>query len=278
MATKGRKPLNLADMRKSNFVGDWTLDQLSRAYSETFGVSPEMGMTEDEIRAELQADNKLVEISATAPKLEVVSDSAPEGTINVRKIPQLGPHGKWEGRMRRATVVNTQENPMPGVAISLGWEGVTWVIEYDKSYDMPWPFWNALNSAVIRDEHSVNVRSWVPKGEDGQGEMRITRPERVERKRYKILDEGDVPGTENKPECYKQYFEAEARRTNVFEKATQAVLLRIYSILYSGPPVDPRNQYRPVQLNPDQLRFAIAEALHPELVDLVSNQQYEKTA
>jgi len=273
----GRRPLDMEALRQSNYASA-SRDEMERAYKLICGQEVEEDVPDERLRSELQALDGVEKLKHdAAPVLPVVA-AVPEGTINPARIPNLSPTGKWGGRMRRVTIhQNTDKDAPENLAVSLGWEGNIWTVQYDVPLDMPWPWWEALKNAVHKDEHSTKVRRWVPGRTDeemGRMELDPAKKHLVNRKNYRYTDHGDVPGTEHLPISYFDFFQGEARRTGVFSKAQPAVLLRIYSILHDGPPVDRRDGYKPVRLDPTQLRFAIAERLGTEFVDMLNNEVF----
>lgn len=261
---KGNK-FDLDALKASNFV-DAARTHVEKAYILLTGEPEEsiVGRDLEELRATCQSLNTLDAIRTTAPAPE-----APKLAV-VGRIPNLGPSGKWEGRMRRVMVIDP--NPeSEKKTVSVAWEGKPWDFAYGVAVDMPWPYWNALKDAVSRDEASERVTEWVvEKGAKGKV-TKVTTP--IERPVHNYQDLGDVPGTEDLPESYFDFFRRRARDTNCFRELKIPMLLLIHERLYDGPPMD--RKYNNVQLDAITLRLKIAERLGPEFVSQINSEMFE---
>lgn len=255
---------DLEALKAANFVGA-ARTHVEKAYLILTGEPEESieGRDLEELRETCQRLTKLDQIRQSAPA------PAPEPkTATVGRIPNLGPSGKWEGRMRRVKILNPDKNSEKKT-VSLAWEGRPWDVLYDTVVDMPWPYWCQLKDAVHRDESSVDVVDWV---KDKKGRLsKIVTP--VEYPVHNYQDMGDVPGTEDLPESYFDFFKRRAAATDCFRDLRIPMLLLIYERLYDGPPVDRR--YNPVQLDAITLRLRIAERLGPEFVTQLNTEMFD---
>ena len=256
---------DLDALKASNFEGA-ARTHVEKAYLLLTGNDPDSvdGLPLEEMRTECQKITALENINKSAPTLADVE--APKKGLG--RIPNLGLSGKWEGRMRRVTV----HNPDPESAretITVGWEGYPWTIAYGVEVDMPWPYWESLRSAVVRDEGSDKVVTW--EAIKGRGFRKVINA--TERLTHNYTDHGDVPGTESLPTCYSDFFRRKAMETACFKEIPHAMLLRVYEILFDGPPVD--RDHKLVQLDHTQLRWRIAQRLGPELVSVMNNEIFE---
>lgn len=252
------------DALKARNFEDAPRTHIQKAYLLMTGEPEESIKDRDvsELVAECQRLNALENINKSAPPLPA------ESKKGIGRIPNLGLSGKWEGRMRRVVVHNPDPDSKKRT-ITVGWEGYAWTIAYGVEVDMPWPYWTALNNAVVKDESSVRVTKW-DRDEDGQWQKTITPSIRHT---HNFTDMGDVPDTESLPTCYSDFFQQKARETQVFREIPHAMLLRIYEILFDGPPVD--RDHKIVQLDHTQLRWRIAQRLGPDLVALMNTEIFE---
>lgn len=254
---------DLDALKAKNFV-DAPRTHVEKAYILLTGEPAESieGRDLEELRATCQSLNTLDAIRQSAPVEE------PPARAVVGRIPNLGPSGKWEGRMRRVMVIDP--NPeSEKKTVSVAWEGRTWDFAYGGAVDMPWPYWNALKDAVARDEASVNVTEWV---RDKKGRVtKVTTP--TERPVHNYQDMGDVPGTEDLPESYFDFFQRRAKDTECFRELKIPMLLLIHERLYDGPPMD--RKFNLVQLDAITLRLKIAERLGPQFVAQINSEMFE---
>lgn len=254
---------DLEALKASNFV-DAPRTHVEKAYLLLTGEeeSSITGRDLEELRATCQKLNTLDAIRQSSPPPE-----EPKKAV-VGRIPNLGTSGKWEGRMRRVMVVNPDPESEKKT-VTVVWEGKPWDFKYGDTVDMPWPYWNALKDAKVRDESSVNVVDWE---RDKKGRLkRVVTP--VERPAHNYQDYGDVPGTEDLPESYFDFFRRRALATDCFRELKIPMLLMIYERLFDGPPVDSR--YNPVQLDAITLRLRIAQRLGPDMTTLVNTEMFE---
>lgn len=255
---------DLDALKAENFIGA-PRTHVEKAYLLMTGEPAESieGRDLEELRGTCQQLNTLTEIVKAAPK------EAPIQTSSIGKIPNLGPHGAWEGRKRRVTVHNPFPPESLHKAFSIGWEGVNWYVLFDQPVDMPWPYWEALRNAIRIDKDSVKAVSWVKDEATGQLD-RVSNA--IKTPVYHFTDHGDVPGTEGLPQGYIEFFRDAARRTSVFRDSKPALLLLAYAKLFDGPPTDKNHQN--VQLDHTALRVRIAERLGTEFVNLLNEEIY----
>lgn len=253
----------LEALQAKNFDGA-ARTHVEKAYLLLTGEPEESiaGRDVEDLRATCRELSKLSEIRQSSPLPE-----EPKKAV-VGRIPNLSPSGKWEGRMRRVTVINPDPKSEKKT-VSLAWEGKPWDFAYGETVDMPWPYWSALKDAVYRDDRSVEVTEWE---RDKKGRIsKVVTP--VEYPVHNYQDMGDVPGTENLPESYFDFFRKRALDTDCFRELKIPMLLMIYERLFDGPPVDSR--YNPVQLDAITLRLRIAQRLGPDLTTLVNSEMFE---
>lgn len=254
---------DLDALKASNFV-DAPRTHVEKAYLFLSGEPEESiaGVDLEELRARCQKLNALEGINKLAPV-----ETKPEPTRGVGRIPNLIPNAQWEGRRRRVMVTN-RDPESEKETFTLIYEGMPWDVRYGQQVDMPWPYWEILKNAVVRDESSDNVTTWE---RTKKGWNKITTPK--ERPLENYTDLGDTPGTENLPTSYFDFFQQRARATNCFRELKIPMLLMIYERLYDNPPLD--REFRPVQLDAIQLRVKIAQKLGPDLVSAMNSEMFE---
>lgn len=252
---------NLDELKRTNFVNA-PRTHVIKAYEILLGQGTAEGVELEALREELQRMNQLEQIHQMQPP-----EPKPEAQ-GIGRIPNLSPSGEWEGRKRRVTVHNQHPDSLSG-AFTIGWEGMTWTVAYDKPVDMPWPYWEALKNAKRIDRDSTKAVKWEKDEATGQLQKVVTP---IITQVYSFSDHGDVPGTEKKPESYLHFFQEAARRTAVFKDSPAPVLLLIYQRLFDGLPTD-RN-HNPVQLDRVSLRVRLAERLGTEFVNLINEEIY----
>lgn len=254
---------DLDALKASNFV-DAPRTHVEKAYLFLSGEPEEsiVGVDLETLRTRCQDLIKLEAINKLAP-VEI----KPEPTRGVGRIPNLIPNAQWEGRRRRVVAMN-RDPESEKETFTLIYEGMPWDVRYGETVDMPWPYWEILRNAVVRDEASDKVTTWE-RGKKGWN--KITKP--VERALEHYIDHGDTPGTENLPTSYFDFFQQRARATSCFRELKIPMLLMIYERLYDNPPLD--KEHRPVQLDAIQLRVKIAQKLGPDLVTQLNSEMFE---
>lgn len=263
-----RKPFNLPALLADEFRSA-DREQLDKAHEIKFKyASP--AISDEELRIRLvtafQADAEGLIETALPPSHY---DRTPSQKMAGNKIPNLRPTGKWEGRMRRVTIRKKDQESKSG-AFKVGWEGVLWAIAYDTPVDMPWPYWQSLKNTDFLDDRSLNVTKF-DHAEDGQ--LIVTRtPRWIKTVMYD--DFGDVPGTENLPESYFDFYLKEARRTNCFEGFSRQALMMIHNTLIEPKKVAFDAVYFRDMKDVD-IRLAIAQVMGPEILDMMNNAVYD---
>lgn len=266
-----RKPFNLPALLADEFKSA-DREQLDKAHEIKFKyASP--AISDDDLRARLvaafQADADGLIETALPPTHHA---RAPSQKLAGNKIPNLRPTGKWEGRMRRVTIRKKDQESKSG-AFKIGWEGVLWAIAYDTPVDMPWPYWESLKNTDFLDDRSLNVTKF-DHAEDGQ--LIVTRtPRWIKTVMYD--DHGDVPGTENLPESYFDFYLKEARRTNCFEGFSRQALMMIHNTLIE-PKKTPFDAVYFRDMKDVDIRLAIAQVMGPEILDMMNNAVYDDAA
>lgn len=267
-----RKPFNLRQLIDSNFEGASDYE-LNKAHEIKFNTSAPV-MDSGELRAKLVKAFKPDEEGAvTTAQPPSSGDKRPPQRIGGGKVPNLKPSGRWEGRMRRVTIHKSDEKSGSG-AYTVGWEGHLWRIAYEQTVDMPWPYWQSLLNTDFIDDRSEAVTKWE---HDQEGRLICTRTSRRLRT-VRYTDHGDVPGTEELPESYADFYRREALRTNCFAGFQRAALMMIHNTLR-----EPRGKHYNEEafnaaffrdMKDIDIRIRIAEALGPDIESIMTDESY----
>jgi hypothetical protein len=269
------RKFNLPELIATKFEGA-DRESLDKAHEMKFGMSSP-AITDEQLRSRLvdaYTPNEEGEVTTAHPP--EFSQRAPAQRID-RKVPNLRPTGRWEGRMRRVTIhKSNQQSRSEGYKV--GWEGNLWTIKYEQTVDMPWPYWQSLLNTDFIDDRSDAVTKWVT-GEDGQLTC-----ERTSRrlKTVQYTDHGDVPGTESLPEDYFHFYLDEAKRTACFEGFSRAALMMIHNTLREprGPKYNEEafNATYFRDMKDVDIRIRIAETLGPDVEALMQDAVYAREA
>jgi hypothetical protein len=275
---------NLAKMRAERFMGFPTA-HLIKAYEMLLGESPESGLPDAMLIEKLCGAVGMPAPREGGPQKppgaeesvrpDVIAARTPKlGRIG--RLPNLSSIGKWEGRWRR---VQFGPTGTASETITLGWDAQTrWPILVPDIVDLPWPYWCRVRDSVHVDTLSNKARKWV-RDEETEQLMTVVKIDKktgqpgIRRPVYNYVDMGDVPGTEHLPTGYFEYFQEQARETNMFEGFGRQSLVMVHGKLRDGVP----STYYEKRDSTD-LRYRIAEILGPFAVDMVNEQVYTEEA
>lgn len=261
----------LGKLLTNNFA-DATREEMREAYAQKFQrpLENDESITDESLRQMLAAAfTQPVVPTAQAPHQDVIP---PPRILPARdpamrtKIPQLNPSGRWDGRMRRCTFRQRHGSPNQQCE-SVGWNGLVWNILLDTPVDMPWPYYLAALNTLMKDEGSLEVSDWVKQKDKRL--MKVVTPRYI--KTVNFDDHGDVPGTENLPIDYVDYFQREAERTRVFSKYGRPALVMIHNILHEQLPM---TFFR--DMSDADIRMAIAVRLGTHYEQILQDEFYEE--
>ena len=226
-----------------------------------YGKHPE-GLDDEQLRQECRrAFSMNAPIAATGTPEPPAVGASP---IRPKGIPNLGSTGKWEGRKRLVTIIK-RDNTKQDYAQPVGWDGVIWNVPVGVPVEMPWPYWESLKNTKLLDSGSDAVSKWE-RGQDGRM-FKIVTPTLTDTIRH--IDHGDVPGTEELPTSYWDFFFHEARKTNCFYGKSRSMLVHVHNILMEPKPM---TFYR--DMKDDDIRLAIAQSLGTEIENVLQSQMY----
>lgn len=247
---------------KSNF-DDATRLELEAAHELKVGHAPSSSFTEEELRAvvrKLWTPGDDGRHATAAPETE----EAPRPIAKMKGVPNLGPSGKWGGRMRRVTIIKRTDTEAE-YAQPVGWDGVIWNMPVGVPVDMPWPYWQSLLHTTMTDAGSDKAVEWVRK-KGGRLEKHTTP---VTRQTINYIDHGDVPGTEDLPLSYWDFYRREALSNNCFESKHRSVLIQIHNTLKDPLPAAFFRDMRDIDI-----RIEIAQSLGTDVADTLQSQMY----
>lgn len=238
---------------------------LNRAHESLFGYFPEKEESIEAVRAAcIREAGAPTTPTSLPPVIADVAVTAVERKAG--RIPNLTPYGKWEGRARRITLYKVADTSPNEKAVRLGWEGKTWDVKLGEPVDAPIPYWEVAKNAIKRDFTNFFET------DRRTGVLQCTR-EDVEMPVFSIVDHGDVPGTENLPDSYMHYFQAEARKNTVFKNLGRPMLIRIMHHLHGQLPADYFDGKDQVTI-----RMMIARSLGPEFDEVINAELYDAVA
>lgn len=272
------RKFNLATLVQTQF-SEASREEMDKAYEIKKGHASPM-IDDEALRVALVAMYQPDETGEIRTMHPPASRDTTPGRAAVQKaagrIPNLRPTGKWEGRMRRVTLRKFSENS-PDYAVTLGWEGVKWTPPMDVPVDMPWPYWQSLYETDFIDDRSDAVTKW-PRDEETGKISCIRTSRRLKTQRYE--DHGDVPGTEDLPRDYAEFFQREAKRTHCFRDYSRSALMTIHNILVepygktaTGTAVVFDTAYFQ-HMSVLDIRIAIAKPLGPEVVAIMDEESF----
>lgn len=258
------RPRTVGTLIKNNF-DDATRHELELAHDMKFGSPPSQSMTEDELR-EVVRTGYVQQGTAKPPQshdatVEPVSQPRSRG-----RVPNLGTTGEWEGRKRRVTFHQQDGSKLQQVQ-PVGWNGIIWQIPLETPVDMPWPYWESAQRTGVRDEGSEQVTKWV-NTPDGRLEKHVTP---VVKPTLRYTDHGDVPGTEDLPTSYWDFFHREAVRTNCFANLNRSGLVMVYNKLHEAQPM-----WFFRDMRDEDIRMKIAMTLGTDIEEILQNELYEE--
>lgn len=273
-----REKFDLETLKATKFA---TNDKrhLAKAHLVLLGYEPDDNETIDMIRF------RCLEVTGTPretkPQVDDSAQESPKVVTNVvegkfqqppslKKLPNLfgNGNGKWEGRMRR--VVFQPRSPTDGdQVITARWEELKQDLIAGKPTDMPWPLYmNAFNAIDIQFE---KVHDLEKQGKY-KGRLITTEVETITKK-YLIQDLGDVPGTEDLPESFYDYFCKIAKQTNMFRNVARPLLLKVHGILY-----ETRSMKEFLGVTDQDIRVEIAVRLGPQYEEMMQAELYGEVA
>jgi hypothetical protein len=244
---------------------DATRKEMDKAYEQKFQIDAPPSLTDAELRHELvKAYNVVAPQEREAPATPISHGQAPKGM----KMPQLNATGRWDGRMRRVTFL-PQDGSKKQETQPVGWDGIIWVIKLGEPVDMPWPFWEAARNTILKDDGSEEVSKWhhTP---DGRLEKHITPSYR---KTVNYIDHGDVPGTEDLPIGYADFFHREAVKTQCFKTFNRAALVMVFNKLH-----EPQPMWYFRDMRDDDIRMRIAMTLGTDVESVLQDTMYEEAS
>ena len=218
--------------------------------------------------------NRLREAVGNAPRETVAEPSnvtpitaAKSKPVSLLRLPNLSGNGKWEGRMRRIKYIPRNRDDGEQVVVCR-WEEMKQDVIADQEQDLPWPiFMNFCDAVDIKfwKEHDLD-----PGKKDPRMKGRLVTIEHEEvTKKYTFVDMGDVPGTEDLPESYFDYFQRVAKQTNMLRDVTRALILKVHAILFG---VKPMTAF--VGVTDQDLRVQIAVSLGPDYENMMQEELY----
>ena len=266
-----RIPFNLSKMRAARFDGSPRYN-LDKAHDMLLGSTPAESVSDEDVAKALRATCNIAEYAKGAAQV-APGERPPDGSRPVAvmqkigklgRIPNLSSVGKWEGRMRRV-----QFGPTGTAAqtITLGWDAVQrWPILVPDTVDLPWPYWETVKNRVHVDDLSDRARKWARNEETEQLEVTV-KP--IKTPVFNYVDLGDVPGTENLPTSYTEYFQRESAKTGVFKGFGRQQLILILNRLTDAKPSTYFEKKEPVDI-----RIEIAKLLGPDAVHALDEEIY----
>lgn len=270
---------NLAKMRAARFEG-FSRAHLVQAGELILGVAPDGDSSDDDVIAALCGSCNLPRARPEGPQIppgeRVVETAKAAGAAilpqprvgRLGRIPNLSSSGKWEGRKRRVQFALADN---PEGTITIRWEEQKWTIQTPDIVDMPWPYWQRVLTSVHVDDRSNKARKFK---HDDDGKLYvITKPKK--KATYNFVDLGDVPGMENLPLSYWDFFRTEALKkgNDCFKAFGRTALVMIYNKL-----TDVQSSKFYDGKDNTTLRRLIAEILDPSLVELLDEEAYASEA
>lgn len=244
---------------QNNFA-DATRLELEAAHEQKTGTAPSNSFTLEELRQVVQAlwGEKAVE----APIVKVEA-ATPISASKTKGVPNLGQSGTWEGRKRRVTIL--KRDTKLDYSQPIGWNGSIWNVPVGTPVDMPWPYWESLQNTLSTDYGSDDVVEWVRKP-GGRLEKHVTP---ITTPTINYIDHGDVPGTEDLPTSYYDFYRREALKNNCFEGKHRSVLIAIHNTLKDPLPAAYFRDMRDIDI-----RIEIAQVLGTDVADSLQGQMY----
>lgn len=267
-----RDKFDLETLKATKFASN-DKRHLAKAHTVLLGYEPDDNETIQAIR------DRCLEVTGSRPadpegepleKPQTNVVSIKSQLPSLRKLPNLygNGNGKWEGRQRRVTY--QARSPTDGEqVITARWEELKQDLISGVPTDMPWPLYmNAFNAVDI---HFEKVHDLEKSGKY-KGRL-ITTEVETTTKKYLIQDLGDVPGTEDLPESFYDYFCKIAKQTNMFAKVARPLLLKVHGILY-----ETRSMKEFLGVTDQDIRVEIAVRLGPEYEEMMQAELYGEVA
>jgi len=259
---------SIGNLLKNNFI-DATRAELIDAHTLLLGTAPTESFTDEELRTVVQGSRE----QRSEPRVATMQPPQPEGEptpVKAKGIPNLGTTGKWGGRMRRVTLqkrTDTQEEYCQPV----GWNGLIWNVPVGVPVDMPYPWFNSMVNTKLKDEGSDAVSEFVKVPGTKGKVVKVITP--TVKDTIPFIDHGDVPGTENLPTSYFDFFTREAKATECFKNKTRSALIGIHNILFEQMPM-----FAFRDMTNHDIRLKIAMALGGDIEDIMRDEQYDLEA
>lgn len=248
---------SVAKLMQNDFE-DATRKELEKVYEDRSGTPAPQSLSDDELRASVRR------IWGTAQPSYKNKVESVESTPKAKGLPNLSSTGKWEGRMRRVTIIK-RDNTQADYAQPVGWNGLIWNVPVGVPVDMPWPYYESVKNTLLWDTGSDAVSEYVR--DKGGRVSKIVTPTATET--IRLVDHGDVPGTEDLPTSYYHHFMREALRSSGFEGYKRAKLIAIRQILKETEPV---TFFR--DMTDYDIRLEIAVVLGPQVEEILMNEQF----
>jgi hypothetical protein len=266
---------------KAKFQGA-TREEMNEAYHGKRGQSPAPSLTDDELRAELIVAYGLGETPSPVPPGHTAPVAAPihagvARTSPLGKIPNLRQTGPWEGRKHHMIFHKVEQAKQQG-AQPLGWNGMIWNVPLDVLVEVPEPYYHSAINTKLWDTGSDDVVTWVQiPGSKGKLEKHTTP---TARDTLNFEYRGIVPGTEDLPHDYVDFFQRKARETQMFKGFGRPVLIMIFDLLevprrnMSGiAPPEGHAFFR--DMRDEDIRISIAQFLGTDYAEMLQNELWE---
>lgn len=261
---------------KTKFAGA-SREEMIPLYRDKLGSEPQPNLTDEEVRNALVEAYGLQKATIAPPgtdqaPAQPLMAGVPRKTV-LGRIPNLGQTGKWEGRARLVTFrpMSDKQETQP-----LGWNGLIWYAPLNVAVPVPWPYWFAAQNCKLWDTGSDAVTSWV-KAKDGRLEKHC-KPVSKDTIRYE--DHGDVPGTEDLPIDYSDFFMRKAHETHMFRGFSRPLLVMIHDML--GCPRRNMDGTAPPagmaffrDMRDEDIRIKIAETLGTPFEQILQNELWD---
>jgi hypothetical protein len=247
-------------------------EEMDEAHRTKFGSAPAPDASDAEVRATLKsaycAGIPVPPALQTHPHAseEVVASIATLPKIG--KIPRLNATGPWDGRMRLVTLLPKDGSKVQETE-SVGWNGIQWTILCGVPTKMPWPYYQSLINTELLDDGSLAVSEWHPTKDKRL--KKVVTPTYTKTINY--IDHGDVPGTENLPQDYADYFRREAVRTGCFKAFQRPALVMVHNYLF-----EPMGMGFFRDMRDEDIRIKIASCLGPDIEAILQNELYAEAA
>ena len=243
---------------------------LAKAHQIMLGYPPDDSDDLDVLKGKLRevagpiGKAKVEEIKKEIEESNIVSMNTLQ--MSLRRMPNLGSSGKWEGKWRRLEYIKTDPKGNEDV-ITIRWEELKIDLIHKQVQDVPYPLYEQLLAAK---EYTL-IRKYghfKDTGTSKDGRLYVEESIKEENK-YNFIDHGDVPGTEDKYRDFLYYFRDVASQTKVFEGVSRTLLTKIYNICYGTTPMTAL-----IGISDQDLRIKIASFLGPDYEQMMTEELY----